>query len=440
MKTRTKQVLLSVLLTCFFQTAGFSQEWTEVGCPQDEEGRNIPVFDLEAVGSTLYAGTREGVWQSSDHGMQWEYVGLAVEIEDRKYPTTDLLFHDDVLYAAADQVYRRTSGGDWELVANAIDYGCSNPQMSLATINGHLFTNIPQCNGKGLYRLTDMTGTWDKISDPGNLIIWSNGEIMYAGKKNTTDGENWSSISGVKGKGAIYSYTVTNGRYYLGAYTVTNTDAVSVSEDGTSFSSFTDGLWKNTTGSSLVSYGDTVFCLTQESDYLENRTNHVQWTDGESTRWRKLGDPLYMAYDRSTLLVHGGWLYAACNGAEHRRLESGWYEFVGGYGIWRYMLSDNASRAVSSAIPASGDQPLQMIYDRETQHVRLSGLAPVRPGFQLSIQLFSAQGRKVSDHRITPHDLRGGTVSIKVPNRTEGVMFYRIESKDLEEHGRFLLR
>jgi photosystem II stability/assembly factor-like uncharacterized protein len=131
--------------------------------------------------ATLYAGTGDDVYKSSDRGENWEVTGIPNYgrpimglVADPKQPLT--------LYAAIDYsgLFKTLDGGDhWSLIlpantnVNTVAIDPSNPQTLY-------FSKLPST----LYKTVDGGGHWSTISSPGNIttivVDPSNSATVYA--------------------------------------------------------------------------------------------------------------------------------------------------------------------------------------------------------------------------------------------------------------------
>lgn len=169
----------------------------------------------------LFAGTDDGVYRSTNQGQDWYSHGLAAR------SIRALLLLSPFLYAATDQgVYGfsiRHYGGQWEL----IDPDFTQSITCLASLRFSLRLNLGQANEKihlfagtasdGVYRLSDVSNTWEKTWSPSQLDITAlavNGTTLYAGTGSgkvfvsQDGGESWQDLSQAAIATAVTALTV----------------------------------------------------------------------------------------------------------------------------------------------------------------------------------------------------------------------------------------
>ena len=188
-----------------FKTTDGGQNWTQL----DGTVNNVPTGAFYYVNDVVvsptdsnrvYAGTRFGVWRSTDAGATWQIV-LSNPAFDTTNPTssgttvgcTDLVIRNDdvtpdVVFAAfgsfsADGLYRTTDGGDtWQLLGTPSDLQVANQgRMALAIApsdNDTVYVSMAD-NGFGaptgtlvnVFRSTDGGDTWSPRVNLSNTLI-----------------------------------------------------------------------------------------------------------------------------------------------------------------------------------------------------------------------------------------------------------------------------
>lgn len=159
-----------------FRTTFDSPNWVElIGVPEV-----LMTRDLLLSGSTIFAGTGQGVIKSTDNGNSWDTTGMY----SLSYPVLSLLLHNGNIYAGTigAGIYKSSNNGlSWIAVASGTSFGWVN---SLASYNQYIFTG----------------------SDSGIFISSNNGETWV--DKN----QGFAAVPSVSGM------TIHNGYLFAGTY------------------------------------------------------------------------------------------------------------------------------------------------------------------------------------------------------------------------------
>jgi len=143
MKVLFLSILIIFLLFAFESTA----QWE-----QTNGLANTPVFSLAVSGSSLFAGTKNGVYLTTDHGINWVEVNNVF----KKYGIISLVYSDTNLFAA------ESYNGVFLSINNGISWAAVNNGLPMVDINclfaskSYLFAGL--FNNMGVYRSTN-TGT-----------------------------------------------------------------------------------------------------------------------------------------------------------------------------------------------------------------------------------------------------------------------------------------
>jgi photosystem II stability/assembly factor-like uncharacterized protein len=287
-------------------TKGGSVAWlaTQQGVLRSTDGLNwtfankglgyasINAFDI-LNGDTYFMASEAGVWRSKSYGERWIPKGLLAKT------VTDVQVANSKVYAAAhkDYVYVSDDEGEtWSTIGTGFPADALSP--TLATDGSHLYCHVEQGTAAGVYKLTNFTGSWEKVVDnTSSLVIWANDTLILTGEKYSKDqGATWSDINGLEGpKGSVNpeSYvTTSNGDFYAGAFRkVAGNPAAFKSNNGTNFSVFDNGIVNNTQSVvGLLNRNDTIYASSYvyvEGD--DNNDNHTYYlVPGENT-WTEFG-------------------------------------------------------------------------------------------------------------------------------------------------------
>lgn len=131
-----------------FRTTFNSSNWVElIGVPEVLSTR-----DLLLSGSTIFAGTGQGVIKSIDNGINWDTSGMY----SLNHPVLSLLLHNSNIYAgtAESGIYKSSNNGfSWIAVTSGTSFRWVN---SLASYNQYIFSGADN----GIFMSSDNGETW----------------------------------------------------------------------------------------------------------------------------------------------------------------------------------------------------------------------------------------------------------------------------------------
>ena len=261
-----------------------------------------------AVGptDTYYMATSGGVWRSKTYGQRWIPVGLkASNIRSIIYANNRVYALEENGSANTFTIFSSTDEGqNWSQTGNVIS---NVVRPLLATIGGHLFCQAQQGSASGIYKLTNFSGNWTKVSVSGGVAFNAIGNKLYSGTKvGDQNGGNWSNLSGNISNVSPYVFTQSadGSTIYAGAFKMVNGRPYAFkSTNGTNFSTFQSGMNNQTqTVFGMIQRGDTIYAAAQTS--FENTQTYL--LEPGATSWKKFGGNLLDnkgVGDRTTLVL-----------------------------------------------------------------------------------------------------------------------------------------
>ncbi len=177
---------------------GATWESTAFLARQNESPEDLLVWKLaiDDRRSVRYAGTSEGVYRSSDHGITWAQVGLRNTV----IWSLALDAASGALYVAADEaiVYRSLDGGgNWERL------GVGLPNVAVALVWETKTRTLFAGTARGVFRYEDQAGKWVRsglaerhiqalvAGDPGHLYAGTDVGVY----RSEDGGQSWRAIS-----------------------------------------------------------------------------------------------------------------------------------------------------------------------------------------------------------------------------------------------------
>jgi photosystem II stability/assembly factor-like uncharacterized protein len=253
------------------------------------------VTGLYSSGSTVLAGTHDGVFRSLNNGLTWNkltgtndtvnyslvrgiclkgdtiFIGTIYQLQATVYRSTDngatwemrgngfpanlsdinslTVSGNNILAASSGGIYYSSNYGDNWIHANS-------PSKEVTNIaKGGVYEYAPYSDLESIYRSADDGVNWSVISQAVADVYTSIsardnfacvGSIFQSIHVSTNNGANWVSVSGIPLSTTVYSvYYVPNSSMVLAAVDL-GPDYIFISTDnGISFSSYSDGLGVN---------------------------------------------------------------------------------------------------------------------------------------------------------------------------------------------------
>lgn len=231
------------------------------------------VYTMEVCGDTIFEGTLEGIYVSTDHGATWNESG-----EGLAYPIVrDLLTLGDKLFAATDSgIYVTTDRGlSWNpacegLTGYQVSALCSNDYgLFAATFDGGVFVSQNEGN------------SWNPVNNglenPEIHALASRGDELYAGTmgngvyRSVDNGNSWFPINDGLASLYIKSLYTWNGRIWAGSM-----GGFRILEPGAM-------EWSDVNGTllydvrSYTPYGDKLFIGTDGGGVFYTPDNGLNW-------------------------------------------------------------------------------------------------------------------------------------------------------------------
>lgn len=250
-------------------------------------------MNFTSDGSNLYATMGyDGVYMTTDKGESWINIGLDQTL------VSVLVAKGNTLYAGtSNAVYYTTNRGKtWTISYN----GMPSPSyiMALTIKDNILFASIAN---EGVYRSTNNGESWEESSDglPDQYVqtFFVKNNLLYAGTHygifvSSNNGTSWSyTSSGINGL-TISTMNSNNGILFAGTG-----NGIFYSNDGINWNETTNGI-KIKSINHLVKHGSAIYA----ADYGD-----IYKTENNGSTWTKLD----FMYSTISLLSHNDYLYVS---------------------------------------------------------------------------------------------------------------------------------
>jgi photosystem II stability/assembly factor-like uncharacterized protein len=288
-ETLERYLLLAILAVLGSKA---SAQWSPTSKP---EGGIVQA--LCATGGSLFAGTRGGLYASTNNGTSWKKVTTPMET----HGVYSLLVNGATLFVGTgDNPAVSSDGGNtWTVIENGLP-GFSGI-MSLAQIGTHLFAGT--YIGRGVYVSTNSGGNWSQVNaglpNKPVLSLAGIGANVYAGTDgagvflSTNEGMSWTSVG--LANDTVYTLLASGASLFAGTG-----GGVFLSTDNGA--NWTAGGLAGYTVHTLLAGGTNLFAGTSGGVFLS--------TDN-GAGWTTVGLTDYMVY---TLLAGGTNLFAGTGG------------------------------------------------------------------------------------------------------------------------------
>ncbi len=196
-----------------FRLADISAGWSAVGSTII---KNVPIFDMSAIGPAVFAKSTSAVFRSTDNGERWAAAGPGFP----RGAGLSFALKNNALFTGADSgVFRSTDNGtSW----TAADSGLADKKiLSLAALDNALFAGTYL---NGVYLSTDNGAIWTKstmewsfsidelVTAGGTIFGMSSTSIFLS----TDSGKKWTSVHAGIGPAQFASLAVNNDMLFAG--------------------------------------------------------------------------------------------------------------------------------------------------------------------------------------------------------------------------------
>ena len=191
---KTLRYLLLASLLMLLHTSGAYAQWVETNGPSLGT-----VYSFGVTGTSIFAGTGQGVFRSIDNGQSWRACGSWYN----SWQVEAFLVYGSSIYAASGRIMVSSDDGrTWQPSTTGLDGDGGDP-CTFATIDTVLFVGM-RSNGGDLYRSTDFGASWNHaesgLTDMTVQTLAVMGTTLFAGTtgsgvfRSTNKGTNWSHV------------------------------------------------------------------------------------------------------------------------------------------------------------------------------------------------------------------------------------------------------
>lgn len=269
MKIRRTLSLLIVCTLSIFIPAELTAQWVQA------QGIDAYVTSFSVSGSTIFAGTFKGVYQSADHGASWTAKGLSnVSIN-----CIDII-GNNIIAGSNNGIYlSEDNGANWSLV--------NNEPIGVLAVNGSYVFAASSAN---VLRSSDNGKTWSSLNIvlpyPGvikalaangpNIIVGASGVQPNSIYYSTDNGSNWNnSVSETPYIYSLLTYgnsDVYAGTWWGGVYHST--------DNGKNWTSISKGtVTEGTLVYSIAVSDNFIFMGAENKGAFETINNGAKWSD-----------------------------------------------------------------------------------------------------------------------------------------------------------------
>jgi photosystem II stability/assembly factor-like uncharacterized protein len=279
------EILVAGTRSGVFKTSDAGKSWTRISPPGDEEIRNLDSVAIDPRdANVIYAGTYHLPWKTTDGGKNWEAISagmiddsdiMSVEI-DRNNP-------ERIFASACSGIYRSENGGGQWTKLQGIPYASRRTQQIVQDpLNAAVWY---AGTTEGLWRTGDAGENWARVTARdvvANAIAFPAGTRMLL-MGTETDGI-WASTDGGKSfaeKNNGFSHRVVSG------FVVDGKDRKHLlASSGELFESTDAG--KSWTRTKSAPAGITALFSSGENWFARLRAGGAARFDNETKKWRKL--------------------------------------------------------------------------------------------------------------------------------------------------------
>jgi hypothetical protein len=289
-----KNLTLSLVVFAFFELSTNAQ-W------QSTSLHYYSTYSLVKKGSDIYAGTKYGVYLTSDNGINWtvKNTGLIDSL------VLSLAVNDSGIFAGTygGLFFSSNKGGLW------ISKGLTNDTITALTISGK---NIFAGNNDGEIFLSSNNGnSWTALSiglTYNDIIetLVSKDSNIYVGCMtpshsggaylSTNNGSTWNPINNGLTVSGVLSFAINGDTLFAGTW-----------NDGMYLSTNNGLLWTNVNAGINCAYGVTSTAIRGHTVYAGTNECGVYFSTDNGSNWATTG---FDAYSNLVLLLSGDTLFA----------------------------------------------------------------------------------------------------------------------------------
>lgn len=201
MNAENESKLKSNLRDCAFKSENGGEKWYSIDVGFQEINLKLESLVIDPRNpSTLYAGTRRGVFKSVDFGATWPPKNHWLKELHIKSIAVDADNGDTVYAGTIVGAFKTTDGGDnWTYMGN----GLNKSEILSLTINPDNTDLVYAGTANGLFKSTDGGSSWSEINNgqlnrPVKAVVIDpvNSNVLYVATsdgiyKTTDGGNNW---------------------------------------------------------------------------------------------------------------------------------------------------------------------------------------------------------------------------------------------------------
>ena len=209
----------------------------------------LTVYSLIVVGQSLFAGTSNGVFISSNDGATWMQASTGIDSDEGSRNVQALVFSGSNLFAGTENgvFYSSNRGANWSRRDSGL--GSSNENvLSMAYMGSTLLAGV---NDNGIYISTDTGKSWSNPSMVGNstMSFAKLDSTLFAGgggiRASIDEGNTWTFLKSSPKDTLDNGYLTIESLAAVGRCLLAGTDFYGIflsSDRGNSWNAVNDGL------------------------------------------------------------------------------------------------------------------------------------------------------------------------------------------------------
>lgn len=350
---------VTILIFFFCSTGILRSQWVSSNIASSGVS-STKLFLLQSNEGILFTGGYNGLWRSSDEGATWQnfpYQSRAIAFEGDTVVSAEGGFPFPTLH------FSRDSGQSWQYDTTGPD----SYQGSLCFIGDTLFS-APVGGGQGLLRSTELTNSWDILTEPPgvsiNTLAVYHDTLIVGTINGIYRAPNDSTLNDSTGRDSLrWSFAGISDRS-ISTILVSQNVLYAMTDTGELFRSLDSGRsWRSTSptllpvgysGAPLANIGNKLFAGTDSGIFLS--------LDSGAT-WNSINDGLPSQASIAGLSIVGKFVFAAVVGSTfadvYRRPLSDFDAGVSEYRtvpptILSVSVGPDGSEILSYTIPSAG--------------------------------------------------------------------------------------